>query len=186
MSRVEEVSQGNYVKLPDKTQRELMEVVNKYFMSDMVDISNSKEGMILEIQQRLKPLVVNLVRNLTIREGSEIITPIVNERVDQAMKEFMASLDDIVKDLKEALGTNGEFVFKVTSDTMNVPVATATKFKASLTTVIVTLNGMVQNESDNYTKIIGSDGDIVGIRFNDVLNAPDVVKVIFLAQGGTS
>lgn len=185
MSRVEEISQGNYVKLPDKTQRELMEVINKYFTSDIVDIKNSREGIILEIQQRLKPLIVNLVRNLTIREGSEIITPIVNERVEQAMAEFVSQLDDIVGEIKKALGQNGEFVYKVTSDMQNIPLDTVVKFKSSLTTIIVSVNGMIQNEVDNYSKIISSDGDIVGVRFTDTLNPQDVVKVVFFAQGGT-
>lgn len=185
MSRVEEISQGNYVKLPDKTQRELIDAINKYFTSDMVDISNSREGIILEIQHRLKPLIVNLVRSLTIKEGSEIITPIVNDRVEQAMNEFSDQLGDIVNDIKKSLGQNGEFVYKVDSDMQNIPINTTVKFKESLTTIIVSVNGMIQNEADNYNKIVNIDGDIVGIRFAEILTQQDVVKVMFFAQGGT-
>lgn len=148
--RLEELANGNFIKVPDKTESDMLNVINRFFTTDMEGIENSREAIIQEVQRRMKPLVINLIKRFAWEEGRDIFEPMIEGLVDQIMSseidKIMAAVEELkkttVKNLTSHItATLGESIFLLPQDTV----------KYNRDAIRIDVNGMRQIEDVNYT-----------------------------------
>lgn len=177
--RIEEISTGNYVKSPDKAEKELINVVNRFFNSDMEGFEKSKESIILETQRRLKPLIINLVKKIAWEEGYQIFEPLIQDLIKEVIESEIGNIKDLIAEIKGNSIKYTEFSFKITDNTTSsVELPADSKIAPSYGALKVNVNGMKQLEDINYT-ISLKDKFIASIVFDDTLDIDDVVDIEF-------
>ena len=187
--RIEELKNGNYVKTPDKAEKELLNVVNRFFNSDMEDFDKSKESIILEVQRRLKPLIINLVKRIAWEEGREIFEPMIDELVDKIISEEVGNLQELINSIKTSLLNHKEYIVNINNATTKevvLPVDYVVVYGSDVMKVKV--NGVEQIDTINYDVVL-SDKFVRKIAFKDYLEDTDVVGIecwIYNDIGGTS
>lgn len=175
--RIEEIGNGHYVKAPDKTEHELINVVNRFFNSDMDDFDKSKEAIILEVQKRIKPLIVNLVKKIAWEEGRDIFEPMVNELIEKAIATEIGNIKDLITQIKNNLIKNKRYTYKITNGTTHtLTLPKDSKVVYGLDVLSVRVNGIEQNETDNYTIVIDNK-HVKDVVFGDMLDNGDTVVV---------
>lgn len=173
--RLEDIGNGQFVKVPDKAELDVIKTVNRFFNSDITeDFERSKEAIILESQKRLKPLVVNLVKRIAWEQGESIYEPIIENLVSVAIKD---QIDSIIAALQNQLIENYTFEENITNDTTVKVEFPAAKPVSMVTDVIkVRVNGMQQSEGINYD-IVGTADTAQFILFKEALENGDCVEV---------
>ena len=184
--RIEELQNGNYIRTPDKSEHEVINVVNRFFNSDMEDFDKSKESIILEVQRRLKPLIINMVKRIAWEQGKDIFEPMINEIVDKVMSEEVVSLKELINSIKTNMIKNRTFSFTATnSTTFEVEIPQMYEVTYGMDVIKVKVNGMEQVEAEHYNVFV--DGKRAKkIIFMDTLEKDDVVSVEFWVYTDTN
>ena len=175
--RLEELGNGQYVKVPDKTESDLIKVVNRFFNSDMEEFDDSKEAIILESQRRLKPLIVNLTKRIAWEQGQEIYGPIIEKLVEETIAGQLGAIKDLVDKLKQQITEHYIFRVDVTNDTTTqIDFPTGKKVSIVIDVVMVTVNGLRQYKDIHYS-VMGTIDHVTHIVFNNPLGNGDTVEV---------
>lgn len=175
--RIEELKSGNYIKTPDKAEKEILNVVNRFFNSDMEDFDKSKEAIIVEVQRRLKPLIINLVKRIAWEQGKDIFEPMIEELVDKVIKEEIGSIKDLIDEIKNNVIRYKEYSYVIDNTTTSVIVLPPdSEIVAGSGALKVNVNGIKQLETSNYT-ITLRDRFIESIVFFEALEENDVVDI---------
>lgn len=174
--RIEELKQGNFIKSPDSTEYQLLNVVNRFFNSDMDGFENSKEAIILEVQKRLKPLIINLVKKIAWEEGREIFEPMIVELVDKIVAEEMGSIKDLIDSMKNGLIKYRQLIYTINSPLTMITLPDDVKVVSGSDVLNVFVNGMQQTVDINYEAII-TDKNITSVAFFDTVEIGDTVTI---------
>lgn len=174
--RIEELKQGNYVKTPDTTEHQLLNVVNRFFNSDMHDFEKSKESIILEVQKRIKPLIINLVKRVAWEEGREIFEPMIDELVGKVIEEEMSNIKDLINSIKNNLVKYKQINYTIDIPTTVIQLPEHTKIVINQDTIILSVNGVQQNATMHYEYIL-NDRNIVSIVLSEELEIGDIVTL---------
>lgn len=188
--RLEELGNGNYVKVPDKLESELVKTVNRFFNSDMEDFDKSKEAIILETQRRLKPLIVNLVKRIAWEQGKDIYEPMIREIINSVLVKEIEDLKTLLQEMKDEFFKHRTFLAQIDdSITSIINLPSDLVVNVSHDVIMVSVNGARQIEDVNY-KVIHKDDTAKSIEFFETLENGDHVYIecwiYSMGDGGTT
>lgn len=177
--RIEELSKGSYVKVPAKLETELVNVMNRFFENDPAEIENSREGIILEIQKRIRPMITNMVKRIAWVEGEAIFKVQLEAVVENEIRKIIEDIMATVAGIRSQLLKHTPVRIHVDSTRHSVDIPLVINAIIGIDIVQVFVNGMLQKEGPSYE--VTSDGitNTVArtITFSDSLTSGDEVDL---------
>lgn len=176
--RIEEVTPGQYMKVPDSLEQKMIKTMNRFFETGKGPIAGSREDIILEVEKRIRPTIANMVKRIAWLEGKEIFEQqmevVLKEQLDEVIHEVM----DIIKNMRTEIIKFVPMNFEIKTVTDSVLFPKDTLLDSTQDVVQVFVNGMKQELNNNFTYLLTKEGKVNGISFNaDALDVGDIVKL---------
>lgn len=175
--RIEEVSQGNHVKIPSKLESELIKVMNRFFISNAKELENSREGIILEVQKRIRPMVANMVKRIAWLEGQKIFEEQLRTVLEEEIADIVAELTEKVLSLRTELIVHENLEFPITTPTAVIVLPSRKVMNIDYDILKVYVNGMKQTLGEGYELVINTNNTIKEVRFSEVIEIGDNVTL---------
>jgi len=177
--RIEEVSPGEFIKVPNILEQKMIKTMNRFFETGNDAVKGSREDIILEVEKRIRPLISNMVKRIAWLEGKEIFEQQLKVVLDEQVEIIADKITEIVKDMRIEVMKFIPMKIKINHVGNDIPFSTNIIFDKDKDIIQVFLNGMKQEIDDSFIYILDSTGNVTGISFNTTvaLKIGDVVKL---------
>lgn len=175
--RVEDRGNGNFIKVPDSIEQQLIKVINRYFITDPDALKNSREGIITELQNRVQPMVANMVKRIAWLEGKQIFEDELKSVLEEETAGIIQEVMDYVHTLKLNMVTPIDYDWDITATTKAVTIPGTPVLDPSKDIINVYVNGMLQKKNTNYVFTTNAVGKVDTVVFVDDLGNLDSVAL---------
>ena len=178
---IQETPNGNYIKIPDLLQRRIIELINNHISDYDTTNFESREELLTEAQSRIEPLVANIARKMLLKEGYEIFGPIIEEATNVAFESLQKEISNFIDKKETSISVNVEINKTIKERTSTIQMQKKyTKLRIGSGVLVIAVNGIMQNEDDNYYLSKDYQGCVTSIRFSEFLEKGDYVKILII------
>ena len=175
--RLEERSNGNYIKVPDPIEQQLIKIVNRFFINDPEALKNSREGIIIELQNRVTPMVRNMVKRIAWLEGKAIFEEELKSVIEEEMAGVLQEVMDYVENLKLNVVKEVNYDWDITTNSTGVLIPGTAVLDPTKDIIQVYVNGMLQKKGKHYNLTTNAVGKVDGVSFLGTLENQDTVAL---------